>query len=114
MDSRTRSSNKSIFIIKATPDSLYAAETWLRNKGWTVHSSVSLKEAVAHILQYRPKNIVICMDHPNAKVRMLPKLLECRLSDAGDLLRRRDGVGIDLNHSDDGICSLSAGQRDDD
>jgi len=54
---------------------LAQAETFLRNRNWIVGSSVNLREALAYIIQKKPKYVLISADHPNKKVRMLPKML---------------------------------------
>jgi hypothetical protein len=65
----------SIFIMKNTPQSLKGSETYLKNRQWTVYSAASLKEAVAIIIQKQPEFVMVSADHPNKKVRILPKLL---------------------------------------
>lgn len=65
----------SVFILKAQAHSLTQAETFLRNRKWAVHSSTNLKEALAYIIQKQPQYIFISADHPNKKVRVLPKML---------------------------------------
>ncbi len=65
----------SVFILKSQAHSLTQAETFLRNRKWTVHSSINLKEALAYIIQKQPQYIFISADHPNKKVRVLPKML---------------------------------------
>lgn len=66
----------SVFILKSQAHSLSQAETFLRNRKWTVHSSTNLKEALAYIIQKQPQYIFISADHPNKKVRVLPKMLQ--------------------------------------
>jgi|GEM_PF-6590157 len=67
---------KTIFLLKARPDSLAAAESWLLSKGWTVHSTHLVKEAISRVIELQPDHVVICMDHANTHVHVLPKLLE--------------------------------------
>lgn len=67
--------DKNIFVIKSKPESLAGAESWLRGKGWTVNSTATVRDALPGIVEKKPKYVLVCMDHPNAKVRMLPKLL---------------------------------------
>src|ERR1044072_3997905 len=70
---------KTLFILKAKADSLTHPEAYLKTKGWNIQSATSLKDAIRGLLVMRPKYILICMDHPNSKVKMLPKLLETAL-----------------------------------
>ncbi len=51
------------------------AETFLRNRNWIVGSSTNLREALAYIIQKNPQYVLITSDHPNKKVRVLPKML---------------------------------------
>lgn len=66
---------KTILIIKSKAQSLAAAETFLRNREWKIFSTDSLKDALAHIVQHKPAFVLISVDHPNKKVRTLPKVL---------------------------------------
>jgi hypothetical protein len=54
---------------------LIQAETFLRNRNWIVGSSINLREALAYIIQKKPQYILISSDHPNKKVRAMPKML---------------------------------------
>ncbi len=65
----------SLFIIKTNPQALRAAETFLRNRKWTIGSAVNMREALAYIIQKNPQYVMICADHPNKKIKVLPKLL---------------------------------------
>ncbi len=47
----------------------------MRNRNWVVGSSTNLREALAYIIQKNPQYVLITADHPNKKVRMLPKML---------------------------------------
>lgn len=64
-----------LFILKSHPESLKGAETFLRNRDWQLETSSSLKEALAYILKTQPEFVMICMDHPHPKARLLPNLL---------------------------------------
>jgi hypothetical protein len=74
-DPGTVSNSFSIFILKIKPDSLKQAQAFLVNRGWTVGSGTSLREAMAYMIQKKPEFILIAADHPNKKVKLLPKLL---------------------------------------
>ncbi len=65
----------SIFILKSQPGSMMQAETFLRNRQWIVASSTNLRDALAYIIQRQPQYVMLSSDHPNQKVRILPKLL---------------------------------------
>jgi hypothetical protein len=67
--------SSSIFILKTSPTGMKAPETFLRNRNWQVASSNNLREALAFIVQKHPQVVMIAADHPNKKVRTLPKLL---------------------------------------
>lgn len=65
----------SIFILKTTPGSLRTVETYLRNRKWDVGGGTQMREVLAYIIQKKPKLVMIPSDHPNKKVKILPKLL---------------------------------------
>lgn len=65
----------SVFILKANPSSLAQAETFLKNRKWIVASSTNLKEALGYIIKKQPNYVLITADHPNRKVKILPKML---------------------------------------
>lgn len=75
MDPQEQARNKSILIIKAKAKSLAAAETFLRNRDWKIASTDNLKDALAYVVQHKPQFVMISVDHPNNKVRSLPKVL---------------------------------------
>ncbi|MEZ0393114.1 MAG: hypothetical protein ACAH59_12910 [Pseudobdellovibrionaceae bacterium] len=54
---------------------LVQAESFLRNRKWIVGSSTNLREALAYIIQKKPQYVLVSADHPNRKVRILPKML---------------------------------------
>lgn len=65
----------SIFILKTTPHGMKAAEVFLRNRNWIVASSNNMRDAFAYVVQKQPSFVLIAADHPNKKVKTLPKLL---------------------------------------
>lgn len=65
----------SLFILKSNAQGLRAGETYLRNRKWIVGSGINMREALAYIIQKHPTYIMICADHPNKKIKILPKLL---------------------------------------
>ncbi len=66
---------KTMLILKSNVASLAVVETFLRNRGWRLYSTANLKEALVQIVSNKPSYILISVDHPNKKVRALPKLL---------------------------------------
>lgn len=66
---------KTLLILKSQQQSLLAVETFLRNRGWEVHSTTNLKEALSHTISKQPQFVLITVDHPNKKVKNLPKIL---------------------------------------
>ena len=66
---------KTLLILKSQQQSLLAVESFLRNRGWEVHSTTNLKEALSHTIAKQPQFVLITVDHPNKKVKNLPKIL---------------------------------------
>jgi len=66
---------KTMLILKSNPTALGVIETFLRNRGWKIYSTANLKEALVQIVSNKPSYVLISVDHPNKKVRALPKLL---------------------------------------
>lgn len=66
---------KTMLILKSNPTALGVVETFLRNRGWRIYSTANLKEALVQIVSNKPSYVLISVDHPNKKVRALPKLL---------------------------------------
>jgi hypothetical protein len=67
---------KSILIIKSQPKSLMAVESFLRNRDWRIQSTTNMKDALTFLVSQKPSFVMISVDHPNKKVRGLPKLLQ--------------------------------------
>lgn len=67
--------NKSLLIIKAQASSLVTVENFLKNREWKVKSTTNLKEALAYLVQEQPQFVLVGIDHPNQKIRKLPKVL---------------------------------------
>ncbi|MFN7454318.1 MAG: hypothetical protein ACK5RO_06620 [Pseudobdellovibrionaceae bacterium] len=65
----------SVYILKSNPSVLSQAETFLRNRNWIVGSGTNMREALAYIIQKTPQYVILSADHPNKKVKVLPKLL---------------------------------------
>lgn len=66
---------KTMLILKSQASALGAVELFLRNRGWRIYSTANLKEAMVQIVTSKPSYVLISVDHPNKKVRALPKIL---------------------------------------
>lgn len=66
---------KKLLIIKANSASLGTVEGFLRNREWIIKSTTNLKEALIFLVQEQPQFVMVSIDHPNRKVRNLPKIL---------------------------------------
>jgi hypothetical protein len=66
---------KSILIISASPGGLEASQVYLLSRGWDVKTTDDLKEAMQALAEVKPEAVLICMDHPNKNINMLPKLI---------------------------------------
>ncbi|MDG0817840.1 hypothetical protein [Bdellovibrio svalbardensis] len=66
---------RSILIIKSHVQGLGPAEGFLKNRGWDIKATANLKEALIYLVQKQPQFVMISIDHPNRKVRNLPKVL---------------------------------------
>jgi hypothetical protein len=64
-----------MLILKSNPASLAVVEVFLRNRGWKLHSTSDLKEALAHLLKHKPTYVLLSVDHSNKNVLQLSKLL---------------------------------------
>src|SRR5437868_13725870 len=73
--SNTADRPKTMLIIKSPSAALTTVEHFLRNRGWKLYSTSNLKEAMVQLLQNKPTYVLICVDHPNKKVRTLPRIL---------------------------------------
>lgn len=65
----------SLLIVKSHAQGLGAAETFLKNRGWDIKATENLKDALDFLVQHQPQFVMISIDHPNRKVRHLPKVL---------------------------------------
>lgn len=66
---------KSILIVKSQTKTLSSVETFLKNRDWHLQSTTEIKDALTYIIKHKPSFVMISMDHPNKKVRQMPKLL---------------------------------------
>ena len=81
MSSTTSSaeSQRSILFLKSKANTLTGPEGFLKNRGWLVRSFVDMRDAIQSVMQSQPNYILICADHPNAQVLMLPQLFQGKL-----------------------------------
>lgn len=66
---------KSLLILRSKPNTTTGAETFLRNREWTVHSTTNLKEFLTLIIQKKPSFVMISVDHTHKKIKMMPTIL---------------------------------------
>lgn len=66
---------KSILILRSKPNTTSGAETFLRNREWTVHSTTNLKEFLTLIIQKKPSFVMLSVDHTHKKIKMMPTIL---------------------------------------
>jgi hypothetical protein len=92
--------------LKFQVGALQQAENFLRNRNWVIQSSTNLRETLAYVIQMRPQYIIISCDHPNRKVKSLPKLLMQALpirvigfseKGSGASLRDLNEMGLEYN-----------------
>src|SRR4051812_15031359 len=65
----------SLLIIKSNVKGLTAAESYLLARGWELYSCVDLKQALTMLIQKKPQYVMISVEHPHKKVRLLPNIL---------------------------------------
>lgn len=68
-------STHKIVVLKCKPQSLTSVEQYLANRDWQVYATPTLKSAISSIIKISPDFVFVAVDHPNKKVRVLPKLL---------------------------------------
>lgn len=95
---------KKMLILKSSPGALGTVETFLRNRGWDIHSTSDLKEALHQILTRKPNYILISMDHPNKKARILPKVLAQALPTAATIVFAENQSSVSYNALNESIC----------
>jgi hypothetical protein len=66
---------KKLLIIKSKKQGLNSVETFLKNRDWELQSTDNLKDALLYLVQHQPEFVMISIDHPNKRVRNLPKVL---------------------------------------
>lgn len=69
-----------IVILTGKAGSMKQAETFLRNRNWNIFSTPNLRDCIAAVVKMRPDFVLIAADHPNRKVKTLPKLLSQAIS----------------------------------
>ncbi len=68
-------SNRVILIVKSSPESLSAAESFLRNRNWVVFSVTEITAALRLVVEFKKMYVFVSVDHTDKKVRHLPRLL---------------------------------------
>lgn len=66
---------RSILILKSNPMALQSAEMFLISRGWEVYTAVNLHDAIKLVLTKNPEYLLLCANHPQKKVKSLPKIL---------------------------------------
>ncbi len=64
-----------VVILTGKPGSMKQAETFLRNRNWNLFSTCDLRDCLHAVLKVQPDFVLIAADHPNRKVKSLPKIL---------------------------------------
>ena len=64
------------FLLKSKATSLKAAEGYLVNRAWTLHSSDRLRDALVYLIQKQPDYFFLPADYPNKKIKVLPRLIQ--------------------------------------
>lgn len=65
----------SLLILKGSASSLIDAEAYVKNRGMIVKSLTDMREALEYIVKHQPQYVLVACDHPNKKVKVLPKIL---------------------------------------
>ncbi len=71
----TQNITKSMLIIKSGPTALKGVEQFLRNRDWALYATHELKDAIAILTTKKPSFVLVLVDHPNQKIRKLPKII---------------------------------------
>ncbi len=66
---------KNILIISASPGGMASTEKYMLGYGWAVTNKHDLKEALEHLMKHQPEVVLVCMDHTNKNVFVLPELI---------------------------------------
>jgi hypothetical protein len=74
-DTEEKEQPKNILILKSNPMALQSSEQFLRSRGWNVIPAIKLAEAIQALFQRPVDYFLICANHPQKKVRALPKIL---------------------------------------
>ncbi len=65
-----------VFILKSSMTTLSRCEVYLKKKGWFIQSTTDIMKALAIIVESRPRFVLIDINHPNPKVKTLPRLIK--------------------------------------
>ncbi len=66
---------KNILIIPASPGGLASTGKFLEANGWAVNCEYDLKLALEYLMTHQPEVVLVCMDHSNKNVSVLPDLI---------------------------------------
>lgn len=67
---------KTLLIVKSGKSSLIQVENFLTNREWRIKTTSSLKEALLYVVSHKPQFVMIPVDHPHPKMKVLPKILQ--------------------------------------
>ncbi|MBC7464992.1 MAG: hypothetical protein H7256_03280 [Bdellovibrio sp.] len=68
--------SKTMVILSGENRVTAAAETFLKNRGWQIHSTSDIKEALSYAAENTTSYLLISVDHPSSKITMVPKLFQ--------------------------------------
>ncbi len=66
---------QTLIVLKSKPEFVSKTESDLAIRGWDVLSFTKVIDIIAPVLENPPSFVLICMDHPNSRARVLPKIL---------------------------------------
>jgi len=66
---------KSLLILRSKPNTTTGAESFLRNREWSVHSTTNMKEFLTYIIQKKPSFVMISVDHTHKKIKVMPSII---------------------------------------
>lgn len=67
--------SKSMLIVKSSSGAMKGVEQFLKNRDWFLSSTDQMKEAVLFLAQNKPSFVLISIDHPNPKIKKLPRVI---------------------------------------
>ena len=70
------SEKHSLLILAYSREGIKAPETYLKNRGWDVYATTSLKEMIAIMANRRPAFVMIAADHGHKKIPVIINLVK--------------------------------------